>query len=139
MKIGELRTTLRELEKTELVEILVEMYKTLPKSQIDEKSIDNIIRDRNAYLEARKREKKIATDLARAYPGENVTSIEAMQRWKAIPERGREILLDNVWCSHCKKARWLKEYTVEPVGPDIVLRGKCPVCHHGVARYVEID
>lgn len=139
MKIRELRIKLRSLEKAELVEVLVQIYKVLPKALLEAECIDDIIAERSGYLEALKREREAATCITQAYREENVTPIAAIQKWKSIPEYARQLLLNNVWCSHCGETRWLREYTVEPAGPDIVLRGKCPVCHRDVARYVEIE
>gem|GEM_PF-4058806 len=137
MKIRELRSQLRTLDKAELMEIIVQIYKVLPEALLEEERIDDIITDRNGYLDLRQCEKEEEKRLRQAYR-ENVTPIAALQKWKAIPEYARELLLNNVWCSRCGETL-LKEYTVEPAGCDIVLRGKCPVCHHDVARYVEID
>ena len=138
MKIRALRSQLKTLDKAELMEILVQIYKVLPKELIEEELIDDIIADRSGYLELRQREKEEEKRYRQAYQAENVTHLAALQKWKAIPEYGRRLLLNNVWCSRCGET-WLKEYTVEPSGPDIVLRGKCPTCHHDVARHVEIE
>ena len=138
MKIRELRSQLRTLDKAELMEIIVQIYKVLPQGLIAEELIDDIIADRSLYLELRQREKEEEKRLRQAYRVENVTPIAALQKWKAIPGYARERLLNNVWCSRCGEIG-LKEYTVEPAGPDIVLRGKCPVCNHDVARHVEIE
>ena len=137
LKIRELRSQLRSLDKDELTEILVQIYKVLPTVLIEEELIDDIIVDRGSYLEMRQQEKDEEKRLRQAYR-ENVTPIAALQKWKAIPENARKLLLNNVWCSHCGDERGLSEYSVDPAGPDIVLRGKCNVCHHDVARYVEI-
>jgi len=139
VKIRELRTKLRSLDKSQLLETVVEIYKVLPKALIEEGGIDDIIADRNGYLEARRREREEEKRIRQAYREENVTPIAAIQKWKTIPEYARKLLLNSVWCSHCGDTCWLAEYTVEPAGPDIVLRGKCPVCNHDVARYVETE
>lgn len=139
MKIRELRSQLRTEDKAELVEILVQIYKVLPKVLIEEELIDDIIADRKGYLELCQREKEKEKRLREACREENVTSIGALQKWKNISEYARKLILNNVWCSHCRDTCGLTDYTVEPAGPDIVLRGKCPVCNHDVARYVETE
>jgi hypothetical protein len=139
VNVRELRTKLRSTDKTELVEILVEIYKTLPKTMIEEKSIDEMIVNRRGYLETRQREREAAKRVTQTGRGGNTVSMAPMQKWMAIPEHGRQLLLNNVWCSHCGEICRLWEYTVELAGRDIVLQGSCPVCHHDVARYVETD
>ncbi len=107
--------------------------------EVEEKSIDEIIADRSGYLEVRERKREAAKRIAQTNRGGNVASIAPMQKWMAIPEYGRQFLLNNVWCSHCGEVRSLKHYTVEAEGSDIVLLGNCPVCNHEVARYVETN
>ncbi len=138
MNIRALRGRLKALEKAELMETIVQIYKVLPKELIEEKLIDDLIADRSEYLELRQREQEAEKRYRQAYQAENATHVAALQKWKTIPEYARELLLNNVWCSRCGETR-LKEYTVEPAGPNIVLRGRCPACHHDVARYVEIE
>ncbi|WDL95325.1 hypothetical protein [Alicyclobacillus sp. ALC3] len=138
MNLRALRSRLKALEKTELLETIVQIYKVLPKELIEEELIDDIIADRSGYLELRQREKEEEKRYRQAYQAENVTHLAALQKWKTIPEHARELLLNNVWCSRCGETR-LKDYTVEHAGPNIVLRGRCTACHHDVARHVEIE
>ena len=59
------------------------------------------------------------------------------KKWEAIPERFRERILQNVWCSHCGNSVEIVSYRVYSAGRDIVLRGRCAVCGGEVARVVE--
>ncbi|QQE79167.1 hypothetical protein [Alicyclobacillus sp. SO9] len=139
MKIGELRAKLKSMDKSELAELVVQIYKEIPRRVIEEKLIDDLIEDRELFLETRRGEREADREYKQAMKEENVTHIAAMQKWKSFPEYARNLILNNVWCTRCLDVRGLTRYTVEPSGPDIVLRGNCPVCNHEVARTVEIE
>lgn len=57
MKIQDLRTQIKKLDKTKLALVLVEMYKAMPKKVIEGKEIDELIHQPNEYIEAHKKRK----------------------------------------------------------------------------------
>jgi hypothetical protein len=61
----------------------------------------------------------------------------AAKLWKAIPEDIRKKLLMNVWCGHCHQGTTIINFSGAVKGGDLLLVGKCAVCHGDVARVVE--
>ena len=57
--------------------------------------------------------------------------------WAAIPVEIKQKILANVYCSHCRGAVTIVNFTGAVKGGDLVLRGSCAVCGHEVARLVE--
>jgi hypothetical protein len=49
----------------------------------------------------------------------------------------RELLLSNVFCSQCRGAVEIVEYSGAMVKGDLILKGKCGTCGRNVARLVE--
>ncbi|AZN39814.1 hypothetical protein [Paenibacillus albus] len=68
---------------------------------------------------------------------DNVTSIQALQTWKAIPEQHREKLVRNVFCGKCGGAVEIVDYSIKKEKHGLLLRGKCRTCSGPVARVVE--
>ncbi len=64
-------------------------------------------------------------------------SPKAAKIWEEIPVEFQEILLDNVLCSHCRDAVRIVDYSGSVVSGDVLLKGKCAICGHDVARLVE--
>jgi hypothetical protein len=69
----------------------------------------------------------------------NVSSLKALQIWKGIPQTTRDMLTQNVWCSHCKDAVRIVEYSIMDDKYGLVLNGACGRCGNMVARVVEKD
>lgn len=61
----------------------------------------------------------------------------AANLWDAIPGHGRKKLLNNVWCGQCAHSVPITNFTGAVKGGDLLLMGKCAVCHSDVARLVE--
>lgn len=57
--------------------------------------------------------------------------------WDAIPPLIRERILQNVWCSQCKKVTTIAGVTGQMEGGSLVLEGQCIECGHAVARLLE--
>ena len=57
--------------------------------------------------------------------------------WAEIPMQYRELLLSNVFCSQCRGAVEIVEYSGAIVKGDLILKGKCGTCGRNVARLVE--
>jgi hypothetical protein len=67
----------------------------------------------------------------------NVTSIQALQAWKAIPQAVRDRLVRNVFCGSCGDAVEIVEYSIKKEKLGLVLEGKCRTCGKPVARVVD--
>ncbi len=63
----------------------------------------------------------------------------AAKLWAAIPGHGRKKLLANVWCGTCGHGVPITNFTGVVKAGDLLLVGKCAVCHGDVARLVESD
>lgn len=70
-------------------------------------------------------------------PSDGANSDGPNQRWEAIPLEFRKKIIQNVWCTHCRGVVEIVDYRAYSAQPDIVLRGRCSVCHGEVARVVE--
>lgn len=49
----------------------------------------------------------------------------------------KAIILSNVYCSNCKGAVSIIDFTIELDKTDLVLRGKCTNCSNEVVRLIE--
>ncbi|MFG6495725.1 hypothetical protein P8610_10230 [Fictibacillus sp. UD] len=63
--------------------------------------------------------------------------MDANKKWLSIPKEIRSRLKNNVYCSNCKDAVEIKNFTVEDDDFGIVLKGKCQQCGQEVARLIE--
>jgi len=61
----------------------------------------------------------------------------ARKLWDTIPEDFRKALISNVWCSRCRDTTTITNFSGVVKGGDLLLVGKCAVCHGDVARVVE--
>ncbi|QHT59683.1 hypothetical protein GXP70_06770 [Paenibacillus lycopersici] len=68
---------------------------------------------------------------------ENVTSLQALQQWKAIPQQYRDKLVRNVFCGKCGGAVEIVDYSIKQEKSALLLTGKCKTCGKPVARVVE--
>ena len=59
------------------------------------------------------------------------------QRWESIPANIRQLLLANVWCGQCHHEVTITNFSGTIKGGDLLLVGKCAVCHCDVARVIE--
>jgi hypothetical protein len=64
-------------------------------------------------------------------------SPEAAKLWEEIPVEFQEEILDNVFCSHCRDAVRIIDYSGSVVSGDLRLKGNCAICGNQVARLVE--
>lgn len=62
MKIVELRKRVSQLSEKDMQTIIVEMYKMMPKKVIEEKQVDELVKDCNAFLVERKSDKKVVME-----------------------------------------------------------------------------
>lgn len=68
----------------------------------------------------------------------NVSELEAIKKWKMIPDDFRQKLLHNVFCSNCGVTSLASDYNItyeKNVG--ILLKGKCAKCRNDVCRVIE--
>ena len=75
-----------------------------------------------------------------AMPTESIpkfTEDPAIKLWATVPDEGKRLILANVWCSTCRQAVTLADYTGSVVGGDLLLSGFCSECNGNVARVVE--
>ena len=61
----------------------------------------------------------------------------AAKLWEAIPADARKRLLSNVWCGKCRHEVTITNFTGAVKAGDLLLVGKCAVCHADVARLIE--
>jgi predicted house-cleaning noncanonical NTP pyrophosphatase (MazG superfamily) len=66
----------------------------------------------------------------------SISDIKALKKWSRIPEDGKEILLNNVYCRTCGVTRII-DYCIVNDKLGIILQGKCAKCGGNVARYLE--
>jgi len=57
--------------------------------------------------------------------------------WAAIPPEIKKRLLANVWCSHCRHAVIITNFTGAVRQGDLLLVGQCAQCHGDVARVIQ--
>ncbi|RAP75088.1 hypothetical protein [Paenibacillus montanisoli] len=70
---------------------------------------------------------------------ENISSIKALQAWRAIPQHLRDKLVRNVFCGRCLNAVEIVDYSIRQEKHALLLTGKCRTCSQPVARVVESD
>ena len=61
----------------------------------------------------------------------------AAMLWGTIPKEARERLLANVFCSKCRGAVKIVNFTGEEEKGDVILKGAGAKCGHEVVRVVE--
>jgi hypothetical protein len=57
--------------------------------------------------------------------------------WKAISDDIRKKILSNVWCTHCQSGTTITNFSGAVKDGDLLLVGRCAVCHKDVARIIE--
>jgi len=62
---------------------------------------------------------------------------KARKIWEAIPLPMQEKILNNVWCSTCRKMTTMVHFAGKEEGGDLILTGQCARCNGNVARVVE--
>ena len=62
---------------------------------------------------------------------------QATKSWNTIPVEFQEKILENVFCSQCRVAVRIINYTGAIKDGDLLLRGNCAVCEHEVVRLLE--
>ena len=61
----------------------------------------------------------------------------AAKLWATLPTDTKEVMLANVYCSHCKRAVTITNFSGVVRSGDLLLVGKCAECHGDVARVIE--
>jgi hypothetical protein len=61
----------------------------------------------------------------------------AKKRWEQIEEGVRRDILENVWCSRCRKSVALELREGRMSGRSLILRGTCKKCGSEAARVIE--
>jgi hypothetical protein len=62
---------------------------------------------------------------------------EARKLWDAIPEDVRKRIIANVWCGGCRDGTTITNFSGAMKNGELLLVGKCAVCHKDVARVIE--
>ena len=62
---------------------------------------------------------------------------KARERWEKIPKWARDKTLENAYCVGCRDVVTIVLEAAAMEKGDLVLRGKCKTCGHGVCRVVE--
>lgn len=57
--------------------------------------------------------------------------------WEQVPKDSRLKILNNVFCSKCRKGVTMNISSGRIVGGDLLLQGTCVSCRSKVARLVE--
>ena len=63
----------------------------------------------------------------------------ARKLWEIIPADMQKILLSNCWCGKCRQDSTISNFSGAVRGGDLLLVGKCAVCHGDVARAIEFE
>jgi len=63
----------------------------------------------------------------------------AQRLWERISPLSQKKVLDNVWCSACRKATTMIEYSGQVREGDLLLTGRCATCGKKVARLLESE
>lgn len=63
----------------------------------------------------------------------------AAKLWATIPSDSKKLLLSNVWCGKCRDETTIANFSGVVRGGDLLLVGKCSVCHDDVARVIEMS
>lgn len=64
-------------------------------------------------------------------------TVSAAKLWESIPPDARKMLLSNVWCGKCRHEVTITNFSGTVKAGDLLLVGKCAVCHGDVARLIE--
>ena len=70
-------------------------------------------------------------------PELSMASSKATKLWAAVPEKSRDLILANVYCSQCRGGVRITNIRCKVAGGDLALNGNCAVCGNAVARVVE--
>jgi hypothetical protein len=57
--------------------------------------------------------------------------------WSTVPERAREQILKNVFCTHCSGPAEMVNFQGKEQKGDLLLTGSCSKCGHKVVRVLE--
>lgn len=66
-------------------------------------------------------------------------TMPAQRIWERIPQPIQRKLLDNVWCSACRKVTTMVQYSGQVKEGDLLLTGLCVTCGKEVARLLESE
>ncbi len=61
----------------------------------------------------------------------------AAKLWANVPAHAKKLLLTNVWRVQCHHEITIIDFAGTVVGGNLLLSGKCSVCHGDVARVIE--
>ena len=61
----------------------------------------------------------------------------AAKLWAAVPADTKKLLLANVYCAKCRDSVIITNFSGVVRSGDLLLVGKCAVCHGDVARVIE--
>ncbi|WP_150046707.1 MULTISPECIES: hypothetical protein [Methylomonas] len=64
-------------------------------------------------------------------------SFAAEKIWRAMPKSNREAILSSVWCGQCRGNTTMVDYSVQSLGDEVILCGKCQTCGAQVRRVVD--
>jgi len=67
----------------------------------------------------------------------NNFSLQAEPLWNKIPQTKQQLILNNVYCVHCRVAVTMVNVSGFIEGSSLVLKGLCSVCGGNVARVIE--
>ena len=66
-------------------------------------------------------------------------SKDAMKQQNKIPSDIQNKLLSNVFCSHCKQAVTIVDFSAQVLDGNLLFAGKCKTCNNKVSRLIEND
>lgn len=61
----------------------------------------------------------------------------ALKKWEDMLAKDKHKILENVYCKSCVSSVEMVKYKAVLEGVGVVLRGKCRMCGHEVARVLE--
>ena len=63
-----------------------------------------------------------------------VTEIEALRKWKQVPEHVRELLLANAFCRNCGRTEFAPSYTLLMRRGCVLIEGHCGKCSAEITK-----
>ncbi len=68
----------------------------------------------------------------------SVIDMQAVKKWKKVPEQMQRQIVDNAFCTTCFVTT-IENYTLHDDPQGLVLKGTCKKCGGKVARVVEVE
>lgn len=64
-------------------------------------------------------------------------TLRAKAMWDVIPPQMQQRIVENVWCTRCRTAVTITDFSGHVEKGDLILSGRCATCGGKVARLIE--